>query len=129
MLKIKSLNTYYGNLHALKGVDLTVKEGEIVTLIGSNGAGKSTTLLTVAGMLKPSPDSEIEFEGKSIAGVGPTEIVKRGVILSPEGREVFPGLSVEMNLEIGAYPPKAKKEVRESFAGVYEPVPPVRGGR
>ncbi len=103
MLKISSLHTYYGNIHALKGIDMEVKQGEIVTLVGSNGAGKTTTLLSIAGLLRPAPGSKIELNGKDITGMDSSEIVKLGVGISPEGREVFPALSVEENLCLGAY--------------------------
>ena len=95
MLRINSMNTYYGNIHALKGIDFEVNDGELVTLIGSNGAGKSTTLLTIAGVLKAAAGSRIEFDGQDLTRMSPPQIVKLGVTLSPEGREVFPELSVE----------------------------------
>ncbi len=123
MLRISSLNTYYGNIHALKGVDLQVNKGEIVTLIGSNGAGKSTTLLSITGTLKTAAGSKIEFEGQDITNCATSEIVKKGISLSPEGREVFPDLSVELNLQIGAYSRKNKEEIKNSFERVYKLFP------
>lgn len=123
MLKVRSLNTYYGNIHALKGIDFDVNEGEIVTLIGSNGAGKTTTLLSITGVLKVQNDSIIELNGASIVGYDPKKIVKMGVTLSPEGREIFPDVSVESNLYLGAYSLKNKNEINEQFHRVYDLFP------
>ena len=111
MLKIRNLNTYYGAIHALKGIDLDVPEGKIVTLVGYNGAGKSTTGLSVTGILKVAEGSVIELNGENIANMGPHKIVKRGVSLSPEGREVFPSLTVEENLRLGAFPVRNQKKL------------------
>ena len=111
MLKIRNLNTYYGAIHALKGIDLDVPEGKVVTLVGSNGAGKSTTVLSVTGILKVAEGSVIELNGENIANMGPHKIVKRGVSLSPEGREVFPSLTVEENLRLGAFPVRNQKKL------------------
>lgn len=122
MLTVRNLNTHYGNIHALKGVDLEVKQGEIVTLIGSNGAGKSTTLSTVTGLLKPTK-GEITFNGVSIAGKLPSEIVRMGISLSPEGREVFPALTVEENLSLGAFTRNDKTAVKRSYDRVYDLFP------
>jgi branched-chain amino acid transport system ATP-binding protein len=102
MLKVKDVHTYYGNIHALKGVSLTVEEGEIVTLIGANGAGKSTTLNTICGLLKPRQGS-IELEGQEIHDKPAHEIVGMGVSQAPEGRRVFARLTVQENLEMGAF--------------------------
>ena len=123
ILEIRDLNAFYGNIHALRGVSLHVDEGEIVSLIGSNGAGKSTTLLSVTGLLKPAQGSQISFEGQDITGHVPTDVVKRGITLSPEGREIFPSLTVETNLEIGAYTRKSKQEIKQNFERVYELFP------
>jgi branched-chain amino acid transport system ATP-binding protein len=102
MLELTDVNTYYGNIHALKGISLTVENGEIVTLIGSNGAGKSTTLLTISGLVHARSGS-ITLEGKSLIGVPAHEITGMGVVQSPEGRRVFPRMTVLENLEMGAY--------------------------
>ena len=111
MLRIRNLNTYYGAIHALKGIDLDVPEGKIVTLVGSNGAGNSTTVLSATGILKVAEVSVIELNGENIANMGPHKIVKRGVSLSPEGREVFPSLTVEENLRLGAFPVRNQKKL------------------
>ena len=101
MLEIRSLSTYYGNIQALKEIDLSVSEGEIITLIGANGAGKSTTLMSISGIVPPR-SGRITFEGESLVGLSPDEIVRRGVIQVPEGRHIFPGLTVQENLDMGA---------------------------
>jgi len=102
MLEVTDLNVYYGNIHALKDVSFSVEEGEIMTLIGANGAGKSTTLLTLSG-LKKAQSGTIRFQGKDIAKTTPQSRVAMGISQSPEGRRVFPGLTVLENLEMGAY--------------------------
>ena len=102
MLEIKDIHVYYGAIHAIKGVSLTVRQGEIVTLIGSNGAGKSTTLRTISGLLKPK-EGDILFEGESIAGRPAQTIVKAGISQVPEGRRIFANMTVLENLELGAY--------------------------
>ena len=102
MLEIKDLHTYYGNIHALKGVSLTVKEGEVVTLIGSNGAGKTTTLRTIQGLLRPRQGTVL-FEGKPLESMSTEAIVRLGISQSPEGRLIFPRMTVQENLEMGAY--------------------------
>ena len=107
LLEIKGLNTFYGNLHALWDIDISVKEGNIVTLIGSNGAGKSTLLKSISGTVKPR-SGEIIFDGRSIFGKPANHIVKEGITLSPEGRQIFPRMSVEENLRMGAYTHKGK---------------------
>ncbi|MCX7842576.1 MAG: ABC transporter ATP-binding protein [Clostridia bacterium] len=122
MLSIRNINTHYGNIHALKGISLEVKQGEIVTLIGSNGAGKSTTLGSITGLLKAT-SGEVWFKGQNITNASPSEIVKMGISLSPEGREVFPALTVEENLQLGAFTRKDKKGIKESYERVYELFP------
>jgi branched-chain amino acid transport system ATP-binding protein len=102
MLTLTNIHTFYGPIEALKDINIEVKQGEIVCLIGSNGAGKSTTLMTISGILKPSSGS-IQFEGKTINGIPPHRIVKMGISQVPEGRRIFPKLTVKENLEMGAY--------------------------
>ena len=102
MLDIKDINVYYGAIHAIKGISLTVNEGEIVTLIGANGAGKSTTLRTISGLLKPKTGS-ITFLGKEIGGMSANLIVREGISQVPEGRRIFAEMSVLENLELGAF--------------------------
>ena len=121
LLKVENIHVYYGSIHAIKGVSFEVNEGEIVTLIGANGAGKSTTLNTVSGLLKPKTGS-IEFEGKSIVGVPANKIVSHGLALCPEGRRVFLQMTVQENLEMGGYTRPAN-EIEPSLANVYERFP------
>ncbi|MBS4212499.1 MULTISPECIES: ABC transporter ATP-binding protein [Neobacillus] len=122
MLKVNDINVYYGNIHALKGVSLDINQGEIVTLIGANGAGKSTLLKTLSGLLKPKT-GEIVFEGEHVAGKVPQLIVKRGISQVPEGRRVFANMSVEENLELGAFLRKDKKGIQEDFEKIYQLFP------
>ena len=122
MLKINDLHTYYGNVHALKGVSLEVKQGEIIALIGSNGAGKSTLIDTVIGTVH-SKQGTITFKDKDITNVPSATIVKAGISISPEGREVFPALTVEENLRLGAYIVKDKARISAGFERVYELFP------
>ena len=110
LLTVTDLNVYYGNIAALKGISLSVKQGEIVTLIGSNGAGKSTTLRTISGLLRPRTGT-VTFEGKSLVGVPGHKVVARGICQSPEGRRIFPRMTVEENLELGAF-------LRDDEAGI-----------
>jgi branched-chain amino acid transport system ATP-binding protein len=117
MLNVRGLNTHYGQIHALRGIDVHIEKGEIVTLIGSNGAGKSTLLNTVAGIV-PASGGEIIFQGESITNTAPHLIVRRGITMAPEGREVFPGLTVAQNLRLGAYS-KKKQLLGSSFERVY----------
>ncbi|WP_416208865.1 ABC transporter ATP-binding protein [Chloroflexus sp.] len=102
LLELQNVHTYYGKIHALKGISMMVEKGEIVTLIGSNGAGKSTTLRTISGLLKPR-QGQVLFNGKRIDTLPPHEIVKLGIAQSPEGRRIFPRLTVLENLEMGAF--------------------------
>lgn len=122
MLTVDNINTYYDNIHALKGISLEVNSGEIVTLIGSNGAGKTTTLSTITGLIKCKV-GKVAFEGKDITNANPAQIVKLGISLSPEGRQVFPQLTVEQNLELGAFTRKEKSEIGGSYARVYDLFP------
>ena len=121
MLVINDINVYYGAIHALKGITLEVNQGEIVSLIGANGAGKSTLLKTVSGLLKPK-SGEISFQGQSIVGQSVQAIVSRGLIHCPEGRRIFSNMSVEENLELGAYLRK-DKSIAADINGVYERFP------
>ncbi len=118
MLKIENLNVSYGPIHALKGIRMEVNEGEIVTLIGSNGAGKSTTLSAITGLVK-SQSGTISFQGKNITNIPPYRIVEHGISLSPEGREVFPALTVHENLRLGAYTRKDRGGISAAYDRVY----------
>ncbi len=122
MLKIDNINVYYGAIHALKGISLEVYPGEIVTLIGANGAGKSTTLRTISGLLKPK-DGSITFEGENIAGVKAHKIVRAGISQVPEGRRVFAEMSVMENLELGAFTRKDKDGIKKDLQMVFERFP------
>lgn len=122
MLKVNDIDVYYGNIQALKGLSLEVNEGEIVTLIGANGAGKSTLLQTLSGLQKPKRGS-VEYLGESIAGKAAQSIVKAGISHVPEGRRVFANLSVEENLDLGAYLRKDKEGIAKDLAHVYELFP------
>jgi branched-chain amino acid transport system ATP-binding protein len=122
VLKLDGVIAAYDDVICLRGVSLEVRRGEIVTLIGANGAGKSTTLKTVSGLLTPRQGT-IEFDGRSIAGHGPDAIVALGLVQVPEGRRVFPELSVEDNLRAGAYLVRSRVKVRETLAEVYRRFP------
>ncbi|EIJ80670.1 branched-chain amino acid ABC transporter ATP-binding protein [Bacillus methanolicus PB1] len=122
MLKVEGINVYYGNIQALKGVSLEIHQGEIVTLIGANGAGKSTLLKAISGLLKPK-QGDILFAGQSISGKPAQTIVKLGISHVPEGRRVFSNMSVEENLELGAFLRKDKQGIQEDFKKVYELFP------
>jgi branched-chain amino acid transport system ATP-binding protein len=122
MLKVDNIDVFYGNIQALKGVSLEINEGEIVTLIGANGAGKSTLLKTISGLLKPK-NGDILYEGQSIAGKAAQTIVKQGISHVPEGRRIFANLTVEENLELGAYLRKDKHGIREDIEKVYQLFP------
>ena len=117
LLKVNNIHVYYGAIHAIKGISLEVNEGEIVTLIGANGAGKSTTLNTIAGLLKPRQGS-IAFGGMPVDGTAASKIVYKGLSLCPEGRRVFQQMTVRENLEMGAYS-RPNAEVAESMERVY----------
>ncbi len=121
-LEIKDLHAFYGNIHALKGISLTVDEGEIVTLIGANGAGKSTTLKVTSGLLRPREGS-IGFEGTDLSRYSPHEIVARGVVQVPEGRRVFGRLTVMENLEMGAFSCKDRDLIRANRQKVFRLFP------
>jgi branched-chain amino acid transport system ATP-binding protein len=122
MLKVENINVYYGAIHALKGISVEVNQGEIVTLIGANGAGKSTTLRTISGLLKPK-SGHIIFEGQNIAGTAAQNIVKLGISQVPEGRRVFAHMSVLENLELGAYLRSDSKEIKSDMDNVFTRFP------
>jgi branched-chain amino acid transport system ATP-binding protein len=121
MLELEDVHTFYGNIEALKGISLTVEEGEIVTLIGSNGAGKSTTLRSISGLTPPRVGT-IRFKGKDIGETAPQEIVRRGISLSPEGRKIFPRMTVRENLDLGAYL-RRDADVKSDLDRVFELFP------
>jgi branched-chain amino acid transport system ATP-binding protein len=121
LLDVKDINVYYGAIHAVRNVSLIVNAGEIVSIIGANGAGKSTILKTLVGLLR-SKTGDIFFEGQSIAKLSPAAIVRQGIALVPEGRRVFPRMSVEDNLLLGAYARK-DKEVPRDINRIYEMFP------
>ena len=120
ILKIEDLQVHYGGIEAVKGISFDVQEGQIVTLIGSNGAGKSSTLRTISGLVKPS-GGKITFRGEDITGKDPTQIVTQGVTLVPEGRRIFPDMTVLENLKIGAY--LRKDDLSEDLEWVYSLFP------
>lgn len=128
MLAVKDCHVHYGHVHAVKGVTFEVREGEIVTLIGSNGAGKSTLLNTIAGLMHPSRGT-ISFRGRDITRAKTSEIVRLGVSLSPEGRRVFPGLSVLENLMLGSFTRKDRENVGKDIDWVYHHFPVLRQRR
>ncbi|MBQ8109378.1 MAG: ABC transporter ATP-binding protein [Clostridia bacterium] len=121
LLKVDDIHVYYGSIHAIKGISFEVNEGEIVTLIGANGAGKSTTLNTVSGLLKPR-SGMITFEGRSIVGVGASRIVGLGMALCPEGRRVFQQMTVRENLEMGGFT-RPNEEIPASLEDVFQRFP------
>jgi branched-chain amino acid transport system ATP-binding protein len=118
ILELGDVHTYYGAIHALKGISLNVRDGEIVTMIGANGAGKSTTLRSINGLNHPRKGS-ISFQGKDITQAAPHDIVKMGIAQSPEGRKLFPRMSVVENLEMGAFQRDDRKEIREDMDRVF----------
>ena len=118
LLEVGDVHTYYGTIHALKGVSLEVREGEIVTLIGANGAGKSTTLRSINGLNHPRTGT-IRFEGREITNAAPHDVVKMGISQSPEGRRLFPRMTVRENLEMGAYQRSDRAGIGEDLDRVY----------
>ena len=122
MLKVKNLHTYYGGIHALKSVSLEMSEGEIVTLIGANGAGKSTTLMSISGIIPPRY-GEIHFMGQPIHQMSPDKIFSLGVVQVPEGRRIFPGLTVTENLDMGAYLRNDKPSIRQDMDYIFSLFP------
>ena len=127
MLKVNDINVYYGSIHAIKGVSFEVHQGEVVTLIGANGAGKSTTLQTISGLLR-SKTGSIEFLGENLGGVAPHKIVAKGLAHVPEGRRVFLQMTVEENLEMGAFT-RPNSEIDSGIENVYERFPRLKERR
>jgi branched-chain amino acid transport system ATP-binding protein len=128
LLKLENIKTYYGNIRALKGISLEVDESEIVSLIGGNGAGKSTTLMTISGVLTPL-EGDVLYKGQSIAAVRPDNIVQMGVCQVPEGRMIFPLLSVSENLDLGAYLRRDRDGIKKDFERVFNLFPILRERR
>ena len=125
MLKVNNLHTYYGNIKALRGVTFHVEKGEILSFIGANGAGKSTLMNTLSGVLKPKA-GEIIFEGEDITKLSPRDRVKKGIILCPEGRQIFPKFTVEENLLMGAYTVFDKELNKRNYEKVFELFPQIK---
>jgi branched-chain amino acid transport system ATP-binding protein len=121
-LQLANVHTFYGNIHALQGVSIEVNDGEIVTLIGANGAGKSTTLRTISGLLQPR-EGEVRLDGERINAVPPHEIVARGVCHVPEGRRIFSRMTVRENLEMGAFSRKDAANIKSDMDRVFELFP------
>jgi branched-chain amino acid transport system ATP-binding protein len=128
MLEVNDIHTYYGNIHALKGISLTVEEGEIVTLIGANGAGKTTTLRTISSLLKPR-QGNVVLEGEVISDIPAHDLVYKGVAMVPEGRGVFARLTVAENLDMGAYSRTDKVAIQEDLDRVYTLFPRLKERR
>ena len=124
MLDINNLHVYYGGIHAVKGVSLSIPEGHIVTLIGANGAGKSSTVRAISGLVRGS--GEIVYKGKNILGLPSEDIVRLGIAMSPEGRRILPQLTVEENLRLGAYIRNDKDGIKEDMDWVYSLFPRLR---
>ena len=125
LLELDNIKTYYGNIRALRGISMEVDEGEIVCLIGANGAGKSTTLMTISGILTPV-DGDVMYQGRSIVGVRPDNIVRMGICQVPEGRMIFPILTVRENLDLGAYLRTDADGIEEDFGRVFSLFPVLR---
>ncbi len=122
MLNVNKLNVSYGAIHALKGLDFSLEKGEVVALIGANGAGKSTTLNTISGILRPD-SGQIYFEGEDLTRASPASIVQRGIVQVPEGRKIFARMTVRENLEMGGYTLADKDRVAQNITRVYEIFP------
>jgi branched-chain amino acid transport system ATP-binding protein len=127
-LDVENIHSYYGNIHALKGITLTVEKGEIVTLIGANGAGKSTTLRTICGLMKPR-EGLVRFEDEDLAPYKPHEIIFKGMSLVPEGRRIFARLTVSENLQMGAYTRKQGPEIATDLERVFNLFPRLKERR
>lgn len=122
ILKLDNLTVSYGSIKALKGINIQVREGEIVALLGANGAGKTTTLKSLSGIV-PIEKGSIDFFGKDIANLAPEKITSLGIVQSPEGRQIFPDITVEENLRIGAFTIKSRKQIAKNFERVYKYFP------
>ena len=128
MLEVNNIHTYYGNIHALKGITLTVEEGEIVTLIGANGAGKTTTLRTISALLRPR-QGEVFFEGEDISKIPAHQMIYKGVAMVPEGRGIFSRLTVSENLDMGAFSRNDKVSIKNDLERVYNLFPRLKERR
>jgi len=125
MLKVQDLHVYYGGIHALKGITIEVPKGKVVTLIGCNGAGKSSTLRAVAGLIK-NKKGRITYNGADLTGRDPVEIVKSGIVMSPEGRRIFPHLTVLENLRLGAYSRSDEPQILKDIEWIFELFPKLK---
>ena len=125
MLKIQDLHVYYGGIHALKGISIEVPKGKVVTLIGSNGAGKSSTLRSIAGLIK-NKKGKITYNGKDLSRLGPVEVVKSGIVMSPEGRRIFPHLTALENLRLGAYSRSDETQILKDIDWIFDLFPKLR---
>ena len=125
MLKIQDLNIFYGGIHALKGLTMNVPQGKIVTLIGANGAGKSSTLRAISGLIK-NKSGTISYKGQDITHMGPVDVVKAGIVMAPEGRKIFAHLSVRDNLMLGAYSRDDKAGIAKDLEWVFDLFPILR---
>lgn len=128
LLEVDQIHTYYGHIHALKGISLTVEEGEIVTLIGANGAGKTTTLRTISGLMNPR-QGHVRLHGEDLSRYKPHEIVYKGMAMVPEGRRIFARLTVAENLEMGAYTRSTKEEIAADLERVFALFPRLKERR
>src|SRR5512138_3148029 len=128
MLEVENIHSYYGNIHALKGISLTVEKGEIVTLIGANGAGKSTTLRSITGIMKPR-EGHVRLNGEDLANYKPHEVVFKGVAMVPEGRRIFARLTVSENLDMGAYSRSNKQEIASDMERIFTLFPRLKERR
>jgi len=125
MLKVQDLHVYYGGIHALKGISIEVPKGKVVTLIGCNGAGKSSTLRAIAGLIK-NKKGRITYNGTDLSNRGPVDIVKAGIVMSPEGRRIFPHLTVLENLRLGAYSRSDEAQIVKDVEWIFELFPKLR---
>jgi branched-chain amino acid transport system ATP-binding protein len=128
ILEVDNIHSYYGNIHALKGISLTVENGEIVTLIGANGAGKSTTLRTICGLMKPR-EGFVRFDGEDLTAFKPHDIIFKGMSMVPEGRRIFARMSVSENLEMGAFTREQKSEIATDLERVFTLFPRLKERR